>query len=57
MPNHLVPFFLFFFPQVTAPVAGDGWDTSAAPVATDGVVAPIVPSGWEAAPPAPTGWE
>lgn len=40
----------------TAPTAGDGWDAAAAPTEV-GLVAPVVPSGWEAAPPAPTGWE
>ncbi|WOK93252.1 40S ribosomal protein SA-like [Canna indica] len=40
-----------------APVAADGWDAAAAP-AVDGVAATVVvPSGWEAAPPAPSGWE
>ncbi|XP_072991994.1 small ribosomal subunit protein uS2-like isoform X2 [Typha latifolia] len=41
-----------------APVVGDGWDAAAAPAPVDGLVAPaVVPSGWEAAPPAATGWE
>ncbi|XP_072972757.1 small ribosomal subunit protein uS2-like [Typha angustifolia] len=40
-----------------APVAGDGWDLAAAPPMAAPEVAPAVPSGWEAAAPAATGWE
>ncbi|XP_020102269.1 40S ribosomal protein SA-like [Ananas comosus] len=39
-----------------APVAGDGWDVAAAPP-VDGAAPPVVPSGWEPAAPAATGWE
>ncbi|KAG1366417.1 40S ribosomal protein SA [Cocos nucifera] len=44
-----------------APVAGDGWEASAASpvegVVPPPVVPPAVPSGWEAAAPAPSGWD
>ncbi|XP_073105578.1 small ribosomal subunit protein uS2 isoform X1 [Elaeis guineensis] len=39
-----------------APVAGDGWEASAAPP-VEGAVPPAVPSGWESAAPAPSGWD
>ncbi|XP_008783010.2 40S ribosomal protein SA-like [Phoenix dactylifera] len=46
-------------PASQAPVPADGWDAAAAPdpaLPTEGVP-PVVPSGWEAAPPAPSGWD
>ncbi|XP_008800462.1 40S ribosomal protein SA-like [Phoenix dactylifera] len=52
----VVPVVEWTAPQ--APVAGDGWEASAAPPPPmEGVVPPAVPSGWEPAPPAPSGWD
>nr|CAD1832282.1 unnamed protein product [Ananas comosus var. bracteatus] len=64
----LVLYLLLLFPRcllligpqlkvrTSTPVAGDGWDVAAAPP-VDGAAPPVVPSGWEPAAPAATGWE
>ena len=47
---------IFVHLLIAAPVAGgEGWDQTVAPVAVEGVAAPV-PSGWDAAP-AAQGWE